>query len=793
MKQLIIGLFITCIGSVAWGQAYTIKGVVLDEKMAPLEFVDVSIFKVGATQILEGGITDAAGKISLNAANGQYYAIYEFADFISDTLKFEVKNADVDLGTRILKSEFSTLDAVTFVAQKSAMELKLDKRVYNVDADLNNQGTTASEMLENIPSVTVDAEGNVSLRGNQSVRILIDGKYSGFASSADALKQLQSDQIEKVEIVTNASARYDAQGDAGIINIILKKNRRSGWSGAVNLRAGYFPEAGGGVNLNYRKNKANFFFNYNINKNESPANSTTYQRLTSPDTSFAYFQNYNHERRKFRNDGTIGMDYDFNDRNTITASFNMRSGKGNNFYDREYENLGPNDESLSRDTRLERNIELEDLLEATVSYKHKLRKKGGEWNTEIKGFRDQDFERSNFNESTTLSPLVKIEKSHAFVTEKFGLFQSDFIYPVGLDGKVEAGVRSQWRNLDNRFGFSRLAGSEWDAPSLYNDDFNYDEKVYAAYVMGAQTFKKFSAQLGLRAEYSDITTLQESEGAKKNKSYLNLFPSAAFSYKMTDNSTLQLSYSKRIHRPGQWDLMPFMKFGDNREMRVGNPDINPEITHSFEGGWMQYFTGGSILSSLYYKRTNDKIERMAELGPNGIIYRVPMNISSRDAMGFELNGNYSPCNWLRLTTGFNFYREVVKGTYEGQGFDIDNFSWTNRTSVNVTLPYKIKFQASANYQAPSVRPQGKTLAIFYGDLGLSKDFWKDNATIGVNVRDVLNSRRWKTETTTPTIYSMSDFQWRPRSVRVTFTYRFNQNGKDVKKDNFDAPNEGMEG
>jgi len=765
----------------------------VDTKKEPLAYADVSILQLPDSSLVTGGIADDKGDFSLDAAPGNYLLSVEYLGF--KRLVFPVRLfQDLRLGDITLKEDFGELEGVSFSAQRDLMELKLDKRIYNVDADLNNQGTNASEMLENIPSVTVDAEGNVSLRGNQSVRILIDGKYSGFASTADALKQLQTDRIERVEIITNASARYDAQGDAGIINIILKKNNKDGFNGSVNLRGGYFPEYGGGLNLNYRKNKFNYFLSYNINQSSSPANSTTYQRLRSADTSFTYRQLYHHDRDKLRHDGTLGMDYDINDRHTLSAAVNFRTGTGNNFYDRVYENLDAADILTSRDTRLEDNTEQEELLEATLTFKRKLKKKGGEWNTEVKMFRDRDFERSDYRETSTAYTESRKEKSHAFVTEQFFLFQSDYILPIGAEGKLETGVRSQWRNMDNDFGFSRLEGEHWEAPGRFNDRFNYDEKVHAAYLMGSNTFGKLGAQLGVRAEYSDITTEQASLASPHHKQYINFFPSAALSYKASETGTFQLSYSRRIQRPGQWDLMPFMKFGDNREMRIGNPDINPEFTDVIEGGWMQYFIQGSLLSSLYYRRTTDKIERMAEAGADGIIYRIPMNIAGRDATGLELNGSYNPYNWLRLTSGFNFFYQSVTGTYKGDAFRTDNFSWTNRTSVNITLPYRIRMQVSSNYQAPSVHPQGKTLAIFYGDFGLSKDLWKNNATIGVNVRDVLNSRRWKNETNTATIYAISDFQWRPRSIRLTFTYRFNQPNKETRNNrgSFDSSQD-MEG
>lgn len=761
-------------------QNITLRGATVDSRGEPLIYTEIGLYTTEDTTAVMEVLADEKGAFELAPKPGSYLLMVKYFGFKDYYKLINITDQHVDLGKLTLEDTFDELEGVSLEAQKDVMEFKMDKRIYNVGSDISNIGTNASEMLENIPSVAVDAEGNVSLRGNQSVRILIDGKYSGFASTADALKQLQTDRIEKVEIITNASARYDAEGDAGIINIVLKKDRKDGLNGSVNLRTGYNPMYGGGFNFNYRKNKFNYYIGFNINKDQSPATSTTYQRLRSEDTSFTYRQLYNHERNKYRNDGTFGVDYDINDQNTLSASFNFRSGIGNNFYDRVYENLDDNDQVLSRDTRLEDNEELEDLLEGTLSFRRKLNKKGGEWNTEFKIFRDQDFERSDFTETSTGYTEVKKERSNAFVTEQYALLQSDYIYPIGNDGKVEMGFRSQWRNMNNDFGFSRQVGNEWETPAQFNDNFDYDEKVHAAYLMGANTYGKLGMQVGLRAELSDITTTQASESEANRKNYLNFFPSAAFSYKLSDASTLQLSYSRRIRRPGQWDLMPFMKFGDNREMRVGNPDINPELTNSLEAGWMQYFKNGSLLSSVYYKKTTDKIERLAMVGTDGIIYRVPMNISDRDAMGLELNGNYSPKNWLRFTTGFNFFREVVSGVYEGQSFNVDNLSWSNRTALNITFPYEVKFQISANYRAPSVNPQGRSLAIFHSDAGISKDFWKKNATIAFNVRDIFNSRRWKRETNTETIYAISDFQWRPRSFRLTFTYRFNQSRKDAK-------------
>jgi outer membrane receptor protein involved in Fe transport len=757
-----------------------IKGLVEDDANASLPFASVRAFQSKDSLFVNGNVTNADGTFSLSLPQGNYYVEIGFLGMKSQFRTINKTSGEVNLGTIKLGVSSISTGEVSVIADKSLAELKLDKRVYNVSADLNNQGANATEVLENIPSITVDTDGNVSLRGNSGVRILIDGKYSGFSSTPDALRSLQSDMIDRIEVITNASARYDAQGEAGIINIILKKNNRSGWNGSVNARVGYYPEFGGGFNLNYKKNKFNFNLGYTFNRNEGPGRSNTYQRLTSQDTSFAYRQYYEQLRRKVGHNVNAGIDYDFNERNSISLGVGVRTAYGKHLIERIYENMDAQDVLLFTNTRIEWNNELEDLLEGTITYQKKFRKDGASWTTEAKWFKDDDLERSDYWEYTTLPLADEIERSHALVKEKNVLAQSDFIWPIGKEGKVETGVRSQQREMNNDFGFAERFENVWNAPARFNDQFEYLERVHAGYLMGSNTYKKWSYQVGVRGEYSDITTEQLSLSNRNNKQYFNLFPSAAVSYKSNDMRTLQVSYSRRINRPGQWSLMPFMKFGDNREMRIGNPDINPELTDAYEAGVMQYFAKGSLLSTVYYRRTNHNMETISIAGDDGIIYRKPVNFGHRDAYGFEFNLNYAPITALRITTGLNLYQQTVQGTYDDIHYDVKNFSWTNRTSINYTLKSKTRMQVSGNYEAPRVNPQGKTLSIFFMDAAVTQDIGK-NATLGLNVRDVFNSRRWRNVVDTPTIYSETNTQWRPRNIRLVFTYRFNQKAQPQEK------------
>lgn len=760
----------------------SVTGKIVDAENAPIPYATIQGYNSDEQKIVKGDFSDEEGNFVLLLPEGNYFLVFRYSGLIADTVHLSQKSGELNLGT-VKMLPISELSEIEVVAQKSIMEYQLDKRVFNVDADLNNQGANAVEVLENIPSITVDAEGNVSLRGNPNVRVLIDGKMSGFATNADALQQLRSENIERIEVITNASSRYDAQGEGGIINIVLKKNQTKGLNGSVGIRGGYFPELGGDFRINYRKDKINLFATYSVNKNSRPGHSNTYQRLNNADTSFTYRQLYEHTRRKMSHHGSIGADFYINERNTLSTSFTIRSGLGNNSYDRYYENMNSDDVITGFNDRYEAQAELEDLLEAGLSYSKKFKKKG-EWNTDFKWFRDQDIEKSDYTETASVFLGERLEHSRVSTIENNFLAQTDFILPYAEDGKIETGIRTQFRNMENDFQFGALNGGNWNYPAEYNDTYNYNESVYAAYAMTSKTWKKLSVQGGLRGEYTDITTLQTSNDEQIKKSYFDLFPSAAVSFKNNTKQTFQVSYSRRISRPGQWELMPFTKFGDNRERRIGNAQINPEYTNSLEAGILQLWNSGSFLGSVYYRNTTDKIERISELGSDGIIYVKPMNIALRDAYGVELNVTYNPVNWLRLNSGFNLYQEVISGEYNDIHFRRENFTWTNRTSVNLSFPKILRAQIAFNYTAPSVRPQGKTLAMYHFDLGLSRELLKGKATIGLNIRDLFNTRRWRNIINTPELYSESSTLWRPRTITLVFTYRFNQQRKESDKADF---------
>lgn len=781
IKTIATSVLATFIAGTAFAQEQSllIKGIVKDDQGETLPYATITIHNPTDSIMISGVASQEDGSFELAVPAEQYLLQISFFGMDSKWMRLSQSAGTIELGTVKLETGGGDrLNDVVVVGYRDQMSLHIDKRVYNVGSDLSAQGGNATDMLQNIPSVSVDPEGNVSLRGSQAVRILIDGKISGFASSADALQQLQSDMIERVEIITNASARYEAEGEAGIINIILKKNVKRGFNGTATVRGGFYPDDGLGINANYRKNKLNLYGSANYNYRRVVGRSSTHQRLENADTAFIYEQGYKHVRKKNSVSVNAGMDYSIDTKNSLSFSLGYRQGLGRNEYDRSYDNSRINGDFVSRDERFEDQTEKENMIEATLGYSRKFNREGAEWKTSARWMHDKDFEDSDYDEYSSIAPDYIIERSNAHITQQLVLLQSDFIWPIKTTARLEAGVRAQVRDFDNKFGYSRLVNENWVANPRYNDRFNYEEQVYAAYLQGGNTYGKLGMQMGLRAEYSEVYTRQYSQAGDNSRSYLNFFPSLSLSYQQNKQQTYQLSYSRRIRRPGQWDLMPFMKFGDNRTMRVGNPNLDPELTDSYEAGMLNTWVKGSLLSSVYYRHTKDKFERISSAGADGVIYQTAMNIATRDAIGLELNANYSPTNKVRLSTGFNFFREEINGKLDNATFSYDNFSWSNRSSIGLFLPQRWRMQLSGNYEAPTVTAQGKRLSVYFMDFGMSKDIMKRKATIAFNVSDIFNSRKWRSTVNTPEIQSETMFQWRQRSARITFTYRFNQVARD---------------
>lgn len=765
-----------------------VNGKVIDDVTgASLPYATISLFSMADSLLADGTITEDDGHFSIAAKPGNYYVKVEFLAYEPFFVeKIEVKSAPVQLGTIKLTAAATNLQEVVVQAEKSTMQMSLDKRIFNVGKDLGNAGGNAAELLSNIPSVQVDVEGNVSLRGSGNVRILIDGKPSGLVSfnGAAGLQQLQGSLIERVEIITNPSARYEAEGVGGIINIILKKERRNGFNGSFDLSTGFPANHGVALNLNYRHEKLNFFVNYGISYRQSPGSGSLYQRYLSNDTTFYYRQKNSRDREEFSQNARAGLDYYFNANNILTAAYVLRRSISDRTMDINYRNYAIDENNLTDIyTRSQYEKEIEPNSEYALTYRKTFQTKGREFVAEarIQDYweeSDQDFVEQYFlSDSSPSGKADLLQNSYNFEQERQYLFQADYVHPISKEGKIEGGLRTSLRELSNDYEVTQLNDGSWDPLPGLKNNFIYNENIYAAYGIFGDKKGKFSYQFGLRAEMTDIKTELLETNEVKARDYTNLFPSAHFTYDLPNDNAVQVSYSRRVRRPRYRDLSPFVTFSDDRNYWSGNPDLNPEFTDAYELGHIKYFEKGSMSSSMYYRHTTGKIERIRRVDAEGNAATRPENLSTEDAFGLEFTAAYDLAKWWKVDGNFNFFRSITDGGNIGASFQADAYNWFTRFTSRFTFWKNTDFQIRGNYEAKEQTTQGYRKPNWFLDLALSRDVLKNNATLTLNVRDLFNTRRYRHVSEGETFYTESDWQWRQRQINLTFTYRLHQQKK----------------
>lgn len=753
---------------------------------APLAYASATLFSLPDSAAVTGAISDETGHFEVQAQPGRYFMRVQLTAYrthFSNAITIEKEGLSIDLGAITMSADAGLLEEVVIKAEKSQVQFDLDKKVYNVGKDLAAKGGSAAEVLDNVPSVTVDVEGNVSLRGSENVRILIDGKPSGLVSFGSAgLRNLPANLIDRVEVVTNPSARYEAEGMAGIINIVLKKDKQKGFNGSFDLTAGQPAEYGAAFNLNYRHNKLNLFGNYGVRYNNSPGSGGQYQEFYSGDTTLITNQTSRRQRKGLSNSARFGADYFLNPTNTLTTAFSWQLGDQNNsniIEYRDYLNSTANPTGITR--RTDDESELEPNLEYSLSYKKTFDREGREFSVDFRYQDNAETEKSDFTEvyfTPEFSPSGQPDlqqRSYNKEGEINRIFQTDYVHPFGKDGKWEAGLRAGLRDIRNDFLVEGLQNGAWETVNGLSNNVLYAENIYAAYGIAGNKLNRFSWQAGLRAELSDVATeLLQTAEVNERPLYLNFFPSAHIGYELPGENSLQLSYSRRIRRPHFRELNPFSQYSDARNYWGGNPDLDPEYTDAYEIGYLKRWEKASLNSSVYYRHTNNVIERIrTQLSDTASITR-PVNLAERDDIGFEFTGSYNPFEWWKMNGNLNLFRSTTKGEYEGQLLEAEAFSWFGRLSSRLTLWKKVDVQASFNYRAPRNTTQGRSKAMYHADLGASMDILKNKGTLTLSVRDVFNTRRWRSITEGDDFYSEGDFQWRARQVSLTFSYRLNR-------------------
>ncbi len=752
---------------------FIITGQIIESSsLLNIEYATVSIFKKDTGKILSGTITDVSGRFKLESNSKDIYLEVSFIGYKTKRIDYvSFKGQKADLGQIKLGEDSEILDEVVVTAEKSTTEFKLDKRVFNVGTDLSSTGASALEVLNNVPSVNVNIEGAVTLRGSGGVQILINGKPSVLANDeSNALGTITADMIQSVEVITNPSAKYDAEGTSGIINIVLKKNEKKGVNGSISLNTGVPHNHSIGLSLNKRTENFNLFTQIGIGYKERVSDVDNINRdLITENTVTTKGQESRNE--KFYN-VILGTDYYINPQNIITLS-------GSFAYEIEDQPSSTTFSFTDNDNSLLQQWQRSEITEATnPKLQYEL-----QYKRDFTDHKDHQLlfsaignyfgkaQSSVFTETiiTGTDNLIDQITDTDFEEGKY-TFNLDYTKPIKEQWTIETGTQYIDNTVSNDYSVSNLINGAYILDPNFTNLFNYDQKVLGVYGTGAYEGDYWGLKIGLRAEYTNLNTLLTNTNENNNQKFTNLFPSLHTSYKLSDRISFQMGYSRRIYRPRLWDLNPFFNIRNTFTIRTGNPDLQPEYTDSYEIGSIFIYEQISFNLNAYHRYTTDKIERISTFTNNVNVFS-PENIGTNNTTGLELNFKYSPLKKVTINGDMNYNYFTRRGMFNDQIFDFSNNQWSSKLTSKFKISKSFDFELTGRYQSAVETVQGSRADNLFADLGLRYKLKKGRAVFNLSVRDVFASRIRESISEGDNFYSFSRRQL-GRFISLGFSYGF---------------------
>lgn len=758
-----------------------IKGFVFDSKNnKPVEYANVVLYSKRTQEQVTGTITDVEGFFHLTDLRpGMYILEIKFIGFDAftiDTILLRPNKNEINLGRIDITPDILAMKSVEVFGEKPIIEFQIDKKVINVSKQFTSLSGTAVDVLENVPSVSVDIEGNVSLRGSGSFNLLIDGRPSVLDPN-DALQTIPASSIENIEIVTNPSAKYDPDGVAGIINIITKKSDKSGIAGLVNVSTGTFGNYGGDFLINIQKKKIGYFIGADYGYRNMPGNFTSKKRTYYSDTT-SYNNTYGDSEWGGNSMGLRGgIDMNLSEADLLRFSFRY-GGRG---HGRNSENdyllwTDPGNDTLQYTSKSE-SERSGDFYSVNLDYRHKFKKEGHELSTQI------DLSRRNMDEESLSEQLDENgvinfgQRSAESGPGNRLRYNLDYVLPINGDDKIEAGYQS-------RYSLSEDSNTMdyWNADSnAYIPDLNYSQAteytraIQSTYLLYAGKIGNFGYQAGVRGEYTyQFIDLTGSDSSFYFKDW-DFYPTLHTSYSFNNGQQIMASYTRRIERVRGWYLEPFITYMDAYNVRRGNPDLKPEYIDSYESGYQKTF-GKSLFSvEAYYRVTNNKIERVQTLYKqyDDIILHTYDNIGKDYSFGTETMLTLFPVQWWNLNLMGNIYNYRVKGVLYGEPFDESSFNWGARVNNTFRLGKSTRIQFSGNYRSATVSAQGKNGDMFFTNLAFKQDFLNRKFSATMQIRDLFGTAAHFHKNEGPNFYSYMKFERQPRMLSFTLTYNIN--------------------
>ncbi len=785
-----------------------ITGKLIDQQSGkPIEYGNVVVYRFRDSSMVTGTISNSQGNFVIENVNvGRYFIKISFIGFetkIIDSVLISPRNSEVDLGTIVLMPAAIKLGDVVVQGEKDLIINNLDKKVINVEKDLTNVGGSALDVMQNIPSVTVDADGNVALRGSTNIRLLIDGKPTNMEgiSNYDILSQIPASQVEQIELITNPSVRYDPEGTAGIINIVLKKRKDAGVNGILIFNAGTGDKYNTSFNMNYRLDGINLYAGYDgrINKFNSTGSSSRLNNISSLNPllnqSLSGLNKFN------SNNFTFGIDYDLNSSNSFSTSIKYRKNSGNNNTSNLDQHFNSNDDLVYESIRSNTGNRKFSSINYIFGYKHTFEEKGREFTTDflysnfIMNRGEDADQKNNFylpnpGQSHSLRRLAGEGKNHLYI------LQSNYIHPFKSGFRIESGFQSTIRTIDSYSDYYNFdfVNQQFVENTALKNYFEYEEQIHALYGIFSHSIAGIKYQIGLRGEKVFTKSNLPLTNQSFKKDYTSLYPSVHISYEFLPMNEIQVSYSRRVDRPNNRQLNPMADYSDSLNVFAGNPDLNPQYTNSYEINLNNALGFFFLNTSLFYRTTDGIISTVTTLRPDGVLLNTFQNIARSENYGVEFVYTQPIAKWWRLVANFSYFRTKL----DGKGIlniNQDVSSWMTRIMSSFTFWNKTQLQLVFNYNSPSITmggffggfggfggggryggqviAQGKMYEMYGLDLALRKDFFNDQLSITLRLSDVFNTRKFGGEVNTSDFKASFNRKMDSRILFLGISYKFN--------------------
>lgn len=807
MKRFIIFFLLCLCGYTGWAQG-TVKGKILDrQKSEPLGFVNIKVTEQGSDKFVGGGITDAGGNFNVTGLkDGKYTLTLTFMGYKDVTRQFEITPTKRDVQFKLLymAEDAKQLNEVTVTGQRATMKLEVDRKSFDVGQLISNAGQSASDVLDNVPSIEVDNDGNVSLRGNSSVEVWINGKASGLTSDnrAQILQQLPAESIDRVEVIDNPSAKFSAEGSAGIINIVLKKDRKAGYYGSVQAGGDTRGGANTSFNVNYNSRLIDSYLNIGYRHRANTGH------MESQQTSNAYNQTYDNDSKQRGNNffTRAGVTLHATTKDDFSLSGMLMHGGGNSHSYTPYIYTavanGLNNYQLDRINRSRTGM---DMRYGEFNYRHSFNDKHFiDFTADLSSWKMNG--DNWYQDSTVVVGIDDVTYSYQYRPQYINNHRKElkleYENQVTKNFKIEAGYNGNF-SRENTPQESYMDNTSFDGTNasedkLFFNRFIYKQDLHAFYTTLSYKFGALSLMGGLRGEYWRVNTEsytweQEHDASLREqpfkRDYFQLFPSVFMSWQMTETQQLQLNYTRRLRRPWGGQLNSFRDTRDATTVSFGNPYLTPEFSNSFSLNYLKQWNDHSLLVSAYYRPTTDVIQRISYKNKeDGLFYQTSMNVAKSVSTGLEMTVKNKLWRILDLTTSANAYYYRLNGfSYDIDGQTVTgnsdhNFTWNARMTASLMLPYDISIQTTGRYTARQVITQGYRKANYSIDFGARKNFFNKLFTLSVNCRDLLDSRRFETFTSGPNFTRHQINRRGGRRVSMTLTWNFG-NMKQKKRPN----------